>query len=148
MEKFNSIRWFELTIALQYDSYGEKYLNAFERMYIHKERSELLNLRNWKIPVSIEEKIKEKANLKIMQNICISTAVSLWSVYFFKPNVMYQFLSQLFKELNVYNWYLLRSIELIIALAVLTWLLKYSVKQIRVVYKTKKVVVLKLSKTR
>ena len=62
-----------------------------------------------------EEKIKEKANLKIMQNICISTAVSLWSVYFFKPNVMYQFLSQLFKELNVYNWYLLRSIELIIA---------------------------------
>lgn len=95
-----------------------------------------------------EEKIKEKANLKIMQNICISTAVSLWSVYFFKPNVMYQFLSQLFKELNVYNWYLLRSIELIIALAVLTWLLKYSVKQIKVVYKTKKVVVLKLSKTR
>ena len=95
-----------------------------------------------------EEKIKEKANLKIMQNICISTAVSLWSVYFFKPNVMYQFLSQLFKELNVHNWYLLRSIELIIALAVLTWLLKYSVKQIKVVYKTKKVVVLKLSKTR
>lgn len=95
-----------------------------------------------------EEKTKEKANLKIMQNICISTAVSLWSVYFFKPNVLYQFLSQLFKELNVYNWYLLRSIELIIALAVLTWLLKYSVKQIKVVYKTKKVVVLKLSKTR
>ncbi|MDW5525013.1 hypothetical protein R6Z02_14750 [Carnobacterium maltaromaticum] len=95
-----------------------------------------------------EEKIKGKANLKIMQNICISTAISLWSVYFFKPNVMYQFFSQLFKELNVYNWYLLRSIELIIALAVLTWLLKYSVKQIKVVYKTKKVVVLKLSKTR
>lgn len=44
--------------------------------------------------------------------------------------------------------YTLRSIELIIALAVLTWLLKYSVKQIKVVYKTKKVVVLKLSKTR
>ena len=64
MEKFNSIRWFELTIALQYDSYGEKYLNAFERMYIHKERSELLNLRNWKIPVSIEEKIKEKLKKK------------------------------------------------------------------------------------
>ena len=68
MEKFNSKRWFELTIALQYDSYGEKYLTAFERMYIHKERSDLLNFRNWKIPDTIEEKLKVKLNFIISKN--------------------------------------------------------------------------------
>lgn len=68
MEEFNSIRWYELTISLQYDSYCEKYLTDFERMYIHKERSELLNFRAWKIPESIEEKIRTKINYITSKN--------------------------------------------------------------------------------
>lgn len=53
-------RFDELTIALQYDSYGEKYLTDFDRMFIHTERSALLNGRDWKIPEDTEKRVQEK----------------------------------------------------------------------------------------
>ncbi|WP_102980145.1 hypothetical protein [Chryseobacterium scophthalmum] len=55
-----SERFEKLTIALQYDSYGEKYLTAFERILIHQERSALINSRVFELPQTIEEKIKTK----------------------------------------------------------------------------------------
>lgn len=55
-----SERFEKLTTALQYDSYGEKYLTAFERILIHQERSALINSRVFELPETIEEKIKTK----------------------------------------------------------------------------------------
>ena len=55
-----SERFEKLTIALQYDSYGEKYLTTFDRIFIHKERSALINSQNYQIPADVEEKIKTK----------------------------------------------------------------------------------------
>lgn len=53
-------RFEKLTIALQYDSYGEKYLTAFDRIFIHKERSSLLNSQVYLLPADVEEKINTK----------------------------------------------------------------------------------------
>lgn len=55
-----SERFEKLTTALQYDSYGEKYLTAFDRIFIHKERSALINSRVYLLPVDVEEKIQKK----------------------------------------------------------------------------------------
>lgn len=52
----------ELTIALQYDSYGEKYLTDFDRMLIHQNRSALINGKDYQLPDHVEEKIKPKLN--------------------------------------------------------------------------------------
>lgn len=49
-----------LTIALQYDSYGEKYLTDFDRMFIHQYRSAILNDKDYKLPKELEQKIIEK----------------------------------------------------------------------------------------
>lgn len=49
-----------LTYALQYDSYGEKYLTDFDRMFIHQYRSALLNDREYQLPKELEEKIYNK----------------------------------------------------------------------------------------
>lgn len=57
-----STRFSELTIALQYDSYGEKYLTDFDRMLIQQERSALLNSRHYKLADKVEEKIQIKLN--------------------------------------------------------------------------------------
>jgi len=55
-----SERFEKLTIALQYDSYGEKYLTAFDRILIHQERSALINSQSYQLPADVEEKIKTK----------------------------------------------------------------------------------------
>lgn len=57
-----SNRFIELTIALQYDSYGEKYLTDFDRMFIQQNRSALLNYRPYQLPDYLEEKIEIKLN--------------------------------------------------------------------------------------
>lgn len=57
-----SDRFIELTIALQYDSYGEKYLTDFDRMFIQQNRSALLNSRPYQLPDYLEEKIETKLN--------------------------------------------------------------------------------------
>jgi|GEM_PF-6692495 len=62
MTEQESDRFIELTIALQYDSYGEKYLTDFDRMFIQQNRSALLNSRPYKLPDYLEEKIETKLN--------------------------------------------------------------------------------------
>ena len=57
-----SDRYLQLTVALQYDSYGEKYLTDFDRMFIHQNRSALINGRAYQLPDHVEEKIKPKLN--------------------------------------------------------------------------------------
>lgn len=57
-----SNRFIDLTIALQYDSYGEKYLTDFDRMFIQQNRSALLNSRPYQLPDYLEEKIETKLN--------------------------------------------------------------------------------------
>ena len=57
-----SDRYLQLTVALQYDSYGEKYLTDFDRMFIHQNRSALINGRTYQLPDHVEEKIKPKLN--------------------------------------------------------------------------------------
>lgn len=53
-------RAYKLITALQYDSYGEKYLTDFDRMFIHKEISSILNNEEYKLPLELEEKIQIK----------------------------------------------------------------------------------------
>lgn len=60
MTYIESDRYEKLTIALQYDSYGQKYLTTFDRILIHKERSALINSKDYKIPTDVEEKVKTK----------------------------------------------------------------------------------------
>ncbi|TDX86213.1 hypothetical protein [Epilithonimonas xixisoli] len=62
MTDTQSDRFIELTKALQYDSYGEKYLTDFDRMFIQQERSALLNNRPYKLADYVEEKIEIKLN--------------------------------------------------------------------------------------
>lgn len=52
-----------LTIALQYDSYGEKYLTDFDRMFIHKEISSIWNESGYVIPEDVEGKIQIKLRI-------------------------------------------------------------------------------------
>ncbi|MEN4762673.1 MULTISPECIES: hypothetical protein [unclassified Chryseobacterium] len=52
-----------LTIALQYDSYGEKYLTDFDRMFIHKELSSIWNEASYVIPEDVESKIQVKLRI-------------------------------------------------------------------------------------
>lgn len=58
----DSNRFIELTTALQYDSYGEKYLTDFDRMFIQQNRSALLNSRPYQLPDQVEKKIEIKLN--------------------------------------------------------------------------------------
>lgn len=60
MTDTNNNRFLELTVALQYDSYGEKYLTDFDRMFIQQNRSALLNNRHYELPGYLEEKIEPK----------------------------------------------------------------------------------------
>ena len=53
----NKDAFIKLTIALQYDSYGEKYLTDFDRMFIQKKRSALLNDKEYELPPKLTEKI-------------------------------------------------------------------------------------------
>lgn len=62
MTEIQSNRFIELTKALQYDSYGEKYLTDFDRMFIQQERSALLNNRPYQLADYVEEKTKTKLN--------------------------------------------------------------------------------------
>ncbi len=62
MTDTESDRFIELTKALQYDSYGEKYLTAFDRMFIQQNRSALLNNRHYELPGYLEEKVTTKIN--------------------------------------------------------------------------------------
>ncbi|MBU4536957.1 MAG: hypothetical protein L6264_07455 [Weeksellaceae bacterium] len=55
-------RFLQLTVALQYDSYGEKYLTDFDRMLIHQNRSALLNGKDYQLPDTVEEKMTTKLN--------------------------------------------------------------------------------------
>lgn len=51
-------RYEELTVVLQYDSYGEKHLRAFDRMFIQAERAAILGERKYTIPVYVEHKVQ------------------------------------------------------------------------------------------
>lgn len=62
MTENNSNRFLQLTVALQYDSYGEKYLTDFDRMFIHLNRSALLNGKDYQLPEQVEAKIERKLN--------------------------------------------------------------------------------------
>lgn len=53
-------RFLQLTVALQYDSYGEKYLTDFDRMLIHQNRSAVINGKDYQLPAAVEEKMKTK----------------------------------------------------------------------------------------
>ena len=53
-------QFIDFTIALQYDSYGEKFLTDFDRMFIHKKRSALLNDKEYQLPEELEIKIIKK----------------------------------------------------------------------------------------
>lgn len=48
----------ELVTALEYDSYGNKRLTDFDRMFIHKERSAIINGYKYTVPDHVEEKIQ------------------------------------------------------------------------------------------
>ncbi len=48
----------ELLAVLQFDSQYEKVFTAFERIYIQKERAEILRYGNWKIPEELDEKVQ------------------------------------------------------------------------------------------
>lgn len=48
-----------LFTVLQYDSYGEKKLTAFDRMFIHKKISAFLNEKPYELPPKTEKKVKE-----------------------------------------------------------------------------------------
>ncbi|KFF26820.1 hypothetical protein [Chryseobacterium vrystaatense] len=52
-----------LIIALQYDSYGEKYLTDFDRMFIHKEISSIWNETHYAVPEDVEGKIQIKLRI-------------------------------------------------------------------------------------
>lgn len=52
-------RWDNLTLVLQFDSQYEQMFTAFERIYIQKERSELLKKGKWKIPEELEQKVQD-----------------------------------------------------------------------------------------
>lgn len=47
-------------LALQYDSYGEKYLTHFDRMFIHKAISNLLNSQTVVLPEETFKKVQPK----------------------------------------------------------------------------------------
>lgn len=57
-----------LTLALQYDSYGEKYLTDFDRMFIHKAISAEIQNREHHLPEWVEKKIKPKLEYIIKKN--------------------------------------------------------------------------------
>ncbi|MCT3661075.1 hypothetical protein HZR00_00915 [Elizabethkingia anophelis] len=52
-------RYEELTVVLQYDSYGEKHLSAFDRMFIQSERSALMNNAFYKLPPATEMRVQK-----------------------------------------------------------------------------------------
>ncbi|KMQ63020.1 hypothetical protein ACM46_13805 [Chryseobacterium angstadtii] len=52
-----------LTVALQYDSYGEKYLTDFDRMLIHREISSIWNESGYVVPEDVEGKIQVKLRI-------------------------------------------------------------------------------------
>lgn len=48
-----------LLLVLQFDSQYERVFTPFERMYIQKERAELYNYWEWKIPKELEKKVQD-----------------------------------------------------------------------------------------
>ena len=62
MTEAQSERFIDLTIALQYDSYAEKYLSDFDRMLIQKARSALMKDERYKLSADLEGKIQDKLN--------------------------------------------------------------------------------------
>ena len=61
-------RYYLLTLALQYDSYGEKYLTDFDRMFIHQEISAILNKNSYVVPEETERKLQPKLEYIIKTN--------------------------------------------------------------------------------
>lgn len=51
-------RWDSLTLCLAFDSQYEKIFTAFERIYIHHERAQLLRDERFEQPPELEQKIK------------------------------------------------------------------------------------------
>lgn len=49
----------ELSLVLRFDSQYERVFTAFERIYIQKERAEILQYGDWKIPEELERKVQE-----------------------------------------------------------------------------------------
>ncbi|MDO4763862.1 MAG: hypothetical protein Q4A00_05720 [Flavobacteriaceae bacterium] len=48
-----------LELVLRFDSQYERVFTAFERIYIQKERAELLQNGDWKIPETLEQKVQD-----------------------------------------------------------------------------------------
>jgi hypothetical protein len=58
----NEQRFDQLFLVLKYDSYGEKLLTDFDRMFVHKERGSILGRTGWKVPEDTEKKIRKILN--------------------------------------------------------------------------------------
>lgn len=48
-----------LLLVLRFDSQYERVFTPFERIYIQKERAELLQNGDWKIPEELEQKVQD-----------------------------------------------------------------------------------------
>lgn len=59
----NTDRIDNLCNCLKYDSYGEKKLDDFDRMEIHKEISSIVGKRKYKVSNEVEQKITEILHL-------------------------------------------------------------------------------------
>lgn len=86
---------------------------------------------------------KELTNVK---NGFVSGVVACWSQYVFRPNLVYKLTNEWVVEDSIYDWYFVRSVELVIATVIVMRLTSYLVRQINVIVREKEVVVLELLK--
>lgn len=107
--------------------------------------STLMNLIfNYFMPVEYDEgNVQQNLPLK---NMIVSLGVSTWSLYFLRPNVLYKLTNEWVVDTTIYAWYIVRSVELVIATVVVIQLVSYLVKQINVIVREKELVVLELLK--
>ncbi|WP_317946002.1 hypothetical protein [Carnobacterium maltaromaticum] len=105
--------------------------------------STLMNLIfNYFMPVEYDEgNVQQNLPLK---NMIVSLGVSTWSLYFLRPNVLYKLTNEWVGDTTIYAWYIVRSVELVIATVVVIQLVSYLVKQINVIVREKELVVLEL----
>lgn len=89
---------------------------------------------------------KERPKQNVLQNLLVSLAVTFWSQYVFRPNLVYKLTNEWVVENSIYDWYFARSVELAIATVIVIRLVSYLVKQINVIVRDKELVVLELLK--
>lgn len=86
---------------------------------------------------------KELTNVK---NGFVSVVVAYWSQYVFRPKLVYKLTNEWVVEDSIYDWYFIRSVELVIATVIVIRLASYLVRQINVIVREKEMVVLELLK--